>query len=232
MNALLRTALSLSVVGVIAAPSGFAREKVTETLSATPIRTTNAAQADMVSTMAVSSMRYIADARGNIHDKDYTQAKLNLDQAQSLFQMISHNLPSMRLRDEISIAKKHLDYEETATVEPDLIPMYREIAFIQDEPSRSKLRGGLDRVKNFLHLGKKNDAKVELSRLEQAVVFTQVNLPLQETEDLVSAAKDKLAAKDYAGADATLARAEGGLRVNVAALIGPEDKSASKKKAE
>lgn len=208
--------------------SSAATETVNDTISAAPVRIDTSAQAEMISTMAVRSLRYIADARSAVSTKHYTQASQDLAQASSLFQMIGHNLPLIRIKDEISIAKQHLDYEDTVLVEPDLIPIYAELGLFQDVPSQSRLRAALDRVKSFLHLGKKNEAKKELAQLDAAIVYTQVNLPLKETETLVTSAREQLAKKDYHEADTMLQRAEGKLRVNVTALVAPVNEPAKK----
>lgn len=201
----------------------------TETLTETPLKLDTRAQAAMISTMAVHGLRYVADARSAIHEKQYKMAQDNLMQAQSLFQMARNNLSTARIRDEIQIAKKHLDYEETAMVEPDLIPIYSSVALVTDEPTRSRWTAALDRLKSFLHLGKKAAAKAQLNQLEQGVILTEVSLPLKQTEDKVATAQKQLATKNYKAADATLADAEGNLRVAVTALVGAPETPAPKK---
>lgn len=224
---------TLLVVTFSAGLSYCATEAVKEVIDVTPIRTDTRAQAEMISTMAVRSLRYIADARGALKAQAYSDASNDLVQSRSLLKMIEHNLPSIRIQDNISIAKKHLDYETAANVEPDLVPIYADIALISDVPTRSMLGRAVDKVKALLKKGNKEGAKDQLKQLEQIFVYSEVSLPVNETEKMVSAAQDKLAKKDYKGANEDLARAEGGLRMNVTTLVASHLKpSEENKKAE
>lgn len=217
VNLLLTGLLVTALIGGGPAMAQTIQEKVTTI----PGKTIYAADESAISSAATKVLRNIAKARGAIHDKDPEQAKSDLHDALQLIDIIKVSLPTTKIKDHIWVAGKHLDYEDTDTVLPDLIPIYADLADIEDFVPVAQTRKHLDAAKQGLKKGDKNAAKESLREASNLLVYTEIDLPLAATERAIIAAQAMLTQKQLDEANETLKGAEANILVISTSIDGP-----------
>ena len=178
-------------------------------------------EAQVMSADAVSVLRHISDARTDIGNRKMDFARDELNQAAGLLDVIRSDLPTLRIKDRIQIARKHLMTEDTVLVLPDLVPIYSELSLAEGFMPTRLVRQHLDKAKQNLRAGDKKTAINELGAVDSAMVFSEVDLPVKETQADVQAALKLLVSKKPKPADQALKRAERDLRVNFMVLAEP-----------
>jgi hypothetical protein len=153
-------------------------------------------------------LRHIAQARADIHNKDLDSAKLQLNNANTLLDIIKTSLPTTQVKDHIWVAKKHLEYEDTQQVMPDLVPIYDSLDEVVNYMPIKEAKAHLDKAKHQLKKGDKQAAIKELDATDASLVYTEIDLPLNATRRLVANAKADLEKQDAKSADQTLRTAE------------------------
>ncbi|MBW1803425.1 MAG: YfdX family protein, partial [Deltaproteobacteria bacterium] len=114
-----------SLLFAVVLGTGLALAKtIQEKGTVSPKKNISPAEESIISSAATKVLRHIAKARGAVHSKELDQAKKVLSQAKKLIDIIKASLPTAKVKDHIWVAKKHLDYENTEEVMPDLIPIY------------------------------------------------------------------------------------------------------------
>jgi len=163
-----------------------------------------------ISTVAVKVLRHIADARGKLRGDapDVEKAKSELDQAEKLLDIIQAALPTTKVKDRIWVAKKHLEYEDTQEVLPDLVPIYAGLDELVSYVPTAKAKGHLNEAKQALEKGDKPKAREKLEATDDALLYVEADLPLSSTRHLVSQAKVDLDKGDAKTADQALVAAE------------------------
>ncbi|MFD2111493.1 YfdX family protein [Thiorhodococcus fuscus] len=164
-----------------------------------------------LSAAAVKVLRNIAGARGELHgdSPDLVKAKSQLDQAGQSLNDIQEMLPTTVIKDRVWIAKKHLEYEDSEAVLPDLIPIYASLDELVDAMPTEQAKAHLDRVQQALQKGDKSAATEQLQAVDAALLYVEADLPLNSTRHLIAQAKADIAKQDAKAADAALADAEG-----------------------
>ena len=201
-------------------PSG-----VVEDISVSPVRVVTPDEQRVLSNAAANILRQIADARGAIHDKKPEMAKENLQKVDSLIKIIKAERPMARIKDHIWVAKKHLDYENTEEVAADLIPIYSDLVDIEDFIPVEQARKDLDKAGESLKKGDKKAAKERLAAVDEAMVYTEIDLPLSETERQVALARGFLDQNKLQDADKALKAAEDGVHLLSVGVDGPLGKA-------
>jgi hypothetical protein len=184
--------------------AGIIHEKV----SVSPERTLSPSDEAVISSAGVKVLRHIAQARAEIHNKHADAAKTELGKADKLLDIIHQALPTTSIKDRIWIAKKHLEYEDTQQVLPDLIPIYSSLDDLMDIMPVEAARTHLDQAKAGLKAGDKAKARKALEEIDAALQYTEVDLPLGTTRHLVSQARDELGKNKLDDADKSLKSAE------------------------
>jgi hypothetical protein len=163
-----------------------------------------------ISSAAVKVLRHIANARGELQgDKiDTKKASEELDKSKKLLDIIQASLPTTKVKDHIWVAKKHLEYEDTREVLPDLIPIYSSLEELVDYMPTSQAKVHLDQAKKALEKGDKSQAKDQLIATDNALLYVEADLPLSSTRRLVDQAKADLAKDDIKSANQALRAAE------------------------
>jgi hypothetical protein len=163
-----------------------------------------------ISSAAVKVLRHIADARGELQgDKiDTKKASEELDKSKKLLDIIQASLPTTKIKDHIWVAKKHLEYEDTREVLPDLIPIYSSLEELVDYMPTSQAKDHLDQAKQALENGDKSQAKEQLLATDDALLYVEADLPLSSTRRLVDQAKADLVKDDIKSANQALRAAE------------------------
>lgn len=204
-------AAGLSLLTMMSAGPAWAKT-IEEEVSVTPVKTVTADEQDIISSAAVKVLRHIAQARADIHDKDMTRAKAELQQSLTLINIIKASLPTVKVKDHIWVAKKHLSYENTEEVMPDLIPITVSLDEIEDIVPVEKARQHVSKAKEHLQKGNKKGAADELELADESLVYTEIDLPLAYTEKHLISAQGFLAKNETDKADKALKDAEDGVQ--------------------
>ena len=194
---------------------------IEEEITATPVKTVTPGDEDIISSAALKVLRHIAQARGDIHDKKIAQAMKAVKQARALIGVIKEARPVTRVKDHIWVAKKHLSYEDTEEVMPDLIAIYTSLDEIEDFVPVKKSRRHIDKAKKNLKQGNREKAKKELKLADEALIYTEIDLPLASTEKHVIAAQGYLAQNRTDVAEKELRAAEHGVYFITSAVKAP-----------
>src|ERR1039457_2697374 len=186
---------------------------IEEKVTVIPGRTNTPSEEATISSTALKVLRHIAQARADIHEKELLKANEQLKNALTLIAIIRASEPTDKIKDRIWVAKKHLSYEDTETVKKDLIPIYASMDDIEEFiPTNTNAREHIVKAKKHLENDNKKGATEELKLAEDAVVYTEIDLPLGDTERYVKAAQTFLAKKESKKAAEALKSAEDGVQ--------------------
>lgn len=194
---------------VISAPVS-ASSVVKEQLTVAPGHRMTSQGETRISSNAVKVLRHIAAARGELQDDkpDIEKAREHLRQTEKLLDVIQAALPTTRVKDHIWVAQKHLEYEDTHDVLPDLAPIYSGVDELVSYLPTNQARGHLDAAKQALQQGDKPEASERLEAANDALLYVEADLPLSSTRHLVAQAQTALAKGDAKAADQALVAAE------------------------
>jgi ribosomal protein L17 len=173
-----------------------------------PGKTISAQEENIISMAATKTLRHIAQARANIHKKDLTAAKSELDKANNLLDIIQASMPTTKVKDRIWVAKKHLEYEDSKEVIPDLVPIYSSLDELVDYMPVKNAKSHIDKARENLKKGDKQQANEELEAANADLVYTEADLPLAATRRLVAETRAELEKGNTDVADKALKNAE------------------------
>jgi len=196
-------------------------ETVKEEVSVSPGKPLSFPQQERIANLAVKALKHIANARGFIHGNNVADAKRELAKSQKLMEMIRASLPTTRIKDHIWVAKKHLSYEDSEEVIPDLVPIYASLDEIQSFVSVDKTKEHLDAAKKALKEDDKKKGAESLELAGESLVYVEIDLPLRYTERKVAEALHLLAQGKNEEADQVLKAAEDGVQVISISSYGP-----------
>lgn len=181
---------------------------VQEQVSVKPQKRLSPREEAIISQAGAKVLRHIAEARSEIRDKDADAARSELDKADRLLDIIHEALPTSTVKDRIWVAKKHLEYEDTQQVLPDLIPIYSSLDELMDVMPVKPARAHLDKARAQLQAGDKAGARKALEETDASLQYTEIDLPLGTTRDLVGQARTEIGKRRFDDADKTLKAAE------------------------
>ncbi len=196
-------------------------ETVKEEVSVTTGKPLSFPLQQRIANLAVKALKHIAKARGFIHARNYQDARNELTKSQELMEMIRSSLPTTRIKDHIWVAKKHLSYEDSEEVIPDLVPIYVSLDEIQSFVSVDKTRKHLDEAKEALKKDDKEKGAQALELAGESLTYVEIDLPLAYTERKVANALALLAEGKGKEADQVLKEAEEGVQVISISSYGP-----------
>ncbi|MBW2707817.1 MAG: YfdX family protein [Deltaproteobacteria bacterium] len=196
-------------------------ETIKEEVSVSPGKPLSFPQQERIATLAVKALKHIAKARGFIHTHNFADARGELAKSQKLMEIIRASLPTTRIKDHIWVAKKHLSYEDSEEVIPDLVPIYASLDGIQSFVTVDKTRKHLDEAKKALKAGDKKKGTEALALAGESLVYVEIDLPLRYTERKVAKALHLLADGKGKEADQVLKEAEDGVQVISISSYGP-----------
>ncbi|MGD8873687.1 MAG: YfdX family protein [Gammaproteobacteria bacterium] len=201
-------AVTLCAMGPAILTAPVATAAVQEEMTITQGKTITPREEAVISSAGVKVLRHIAQARSDIRNKDVDGVKQALDQADSLLDIIEAGLPTTKVKDRIWVAKKHLEYENTEEVLPDLIPIYTSLDELVDIMPTDVAKKNLDQVKSHLKAGDREKAEASLDATAAALQYTEVDLPLSSTRQLVAQARADMNREAMDQADNALKTAE------------------------
>ena len=188
----LTLAIVLGGLGPLMLSAPVSAAAIQEQVSVKPEKTISPQEEAVISSAGAKVLRHIAQARADIHNKDIEGAKTSLGQAEKLLDIIQTSVPTAKIKDQIWVAKKHLEYEDTQEVLPDLIPIYASMDELVDTMPVEAAKKHLDQAKEQLKSGDNVKASKALEATAAALQYTEVDLPLSTTRQLVSSAKTAL----------------------------------------
>ncbi len=211
---------SILTVIVVATQSVLA-DDVYENIKLTPDRTISPAEERSMARSAAHVLRYIADARSAIAANDIAKARSDLQRSLNLIDILKLQQPTVKVRDHIWVARKHLDYESAEEVAEDLVPIEADLTEIEGFVPVEKARRHIRSAGAYLKKGDKAGARKELEAADAALIYTEVDLPLSGTERQIIAAQKALDNQQLAKADKALKQAENGVRILSVAVGAP-----------
>jgi hypothetical protein len=163
-----------------------------------------------ITTAAVKILRNIAQAKGLLNEDsaDTADAIKELKLADKQIDIISESVPTRKIKDRIWIATKHLEYESTDQVLPDMAPIFTSLSEVTDYLPTEKARLHLDRARQALEQGVKPEAIAQLKAADDALVYVETDLPMKTARQLVHEAWQALERDDVKQADKALSNAE------------------------
>jgi len=185
-------AVMMAGVGPAMLSAPVSADAIQEQVSVKPEKTISPQEEAVISSAGAKVLRYIAQARADIHNKDIEDAKIALGQADKLLDIIQASVPTTKIKDQIWVAKKHLEYEDTQEVLPDLIPIYTSLDELVNTMPVDAAKKHLDQAKEQIKSGDNGKAGKALEATAAALQYTEVDLPLGTTRQLVSTAKTAL----------------------------------------
>lgn len=187
--------LALVLAGVAPAMlvSPVSASNIQEKITVTQGKSISPHEEEIISSAGTKVLRHIAQARADIHNNKAKEASGQLAKAQKLLDIIQESLPTTKVKDRIWVAKKHLEYEDTQSVLPDLVPISSSLDELIDVMPVKVARQHLEQAKTHLKSGNKQKAKEALEATDAALEYTEIDLPLSTTRNLVDQAVTDLA---------------------------------------
>lgn len=172
------------------------------------ISRSSAIRAGIVSAAAAAALRHLADARSRIHRQEPDTVDRQLLQVHVMLDVIRSARPSGTARDYLSVARRHLEFQEPKDVLGDLPPIYQAVNSLAPETSVSDAIKALDQARDRLTQGNKGGAFDAFNALDAALTDNRVDLPIKSAEDRLTTAQNQLKAGKDTAADESLAGAE------------------------
>ena len=213
--------LTLTWLSGIGFAQAMADETVNEDVTVSAGKPLAFPQQEKITNLAVAVLKHIAKARGFIHDKNGTDAKRELADSRKLMEEIRAALPTTQIKDRIWVAKKHLSYETSEEVIPDLVPIYTSLDDVQSFITVDETRSHLNEAEKALKAGNKEKGEKELGLAEDSLVYVEIDMPLSYTDRKVAEALHLLAEGKETDADQALKAAEDGIQVISISSYGP-----------
>lgn len=189
-------------------PAIAARTGIQEKIDIKPTKSISKHQQSIISAAGARVLRHIAEARSKIHEKQGKLADEELAKADTLLKIIKESLPTAEVRDRIWVARKHLQYEDTQKVIPDLVPINTSLNELIDIMPVKEAKRHLSRAGEHLKSNDKDKARQALDEVDAALQYQEIDLPLGTTQQLVTEARASLGKNDLDNADRALQSAE------------------------
>ncbi|MFQ5642607.1 MAG: YfdX family protein [Thiogranum sp.] len=169
---------------------------------------TSMEQRKAIGSAAIRTLRYVTRARSAIHGKDLKTAEQDLERARELLDLVRAARPAASIKEHIWVARQHMEYETAAEVRDDLMLIDAELVNLAGTTPTLEAHRHLQAAQSLLLADDVPAARTELDRLEAALVFTELDLPLAAAEEQIITAQALLTEGKTDAADKTLAAAE------------------------
>lgn len=168
-------------------------------------------QRTAISHSGVVLIEEVADARSDIAERDYRRAQRDVRQARRLCAQIANSSPSLRLQNSFQAALDSLD-PEAKTPSPQLDPIYRQLDAYEKVVADTEIRASVDGARAKLDAGEVEAAAAELKEARGRIRYFEVDLPINETFQLLVLASDDFGRGDWLMADSRLRKVQGSLK--------------------
>lgn len=177
-----------------------------------PARTITPDEAWVLSRVAVKALRHIVQARADIRESETDQAQDELQKAMALIEIIKGAVPTVKVKDQIWIAKKHLTYDGREKVASDLIPIYASLDEMEGLVHVDTARDHIQSAEEQLKRGDTEKACKELELADRDLESSEIELPITNVEKCIMLAQNCLSKHETGKADEALRTAEEGLQ--------------------
>lgn len=167
----------------------------------------------VVARTALTITAELAAVRGQVRADQLELAAEGLERARSLTELIAATAPTFNLRERVRIVRIHLSYQDPVKVVPELVPIERELQGLAWLLPIREAEEHLKRAREALSRGDRDAASRDLAALAGAVVYQEIDLPLNEVDADVVAAQEALQLRRLDEVDSILGRAESSLDV-------------------
>ena len=188
-----------------------AEAPVVQQISTAPSPALSIEQQHRLSDIAVKALQQIAAAREDIAQRNAASAHQALDHAGNLLASLQTSLPVTRVSDHVWNAQKHPEYDNSARVLPDLIPIYADLHTLQDFIPEQQGPARLGKTRSHLQQDLKQPAADKLRATDAALIYAEADLPLAHTRRAVDTARHALDQQNWQRADHALKNAEDGV---------------------
>jgi hypothetical protein len=168
-------------------------------------------QRSAISHSGVVLIEGVADARSDIADRDYRRAQREVRQARRLCEQIADASPSLRLRSSFIAALQSIDPDAKKPA-PQLDPIYRQLDAYEKVVEDTEIRTSVDRARSQLESGEIEAAEADLEEASEKIRYFEVDLPIDETYQLLVLAEDDLDRGEPLMADSRLRKVQGSLK--------------------
>ena len=181
------------------------------TAGAIPAGTLSVTESRVLSREAARVVRNVADARSAIGQADVPTARAEPKNAQTLLHAIMDSMPSAKVRDRIWTARQHLQLDSVEDVRADLVPVRSDLEEISGFVAVDAAKTHIADADKKLKEGDKKGADQALKLASDSLVYTEVDLPVNETLAQIDAAIAALGNNNLVTANAALIVAENGM---------------------
>lgn len=209
---LLSGLLAISLMGGITSAYAANGYNTVETMGVYPVSHSNLKTQEAVSTVARMAYKEIIRARSALKDKDLQQAEESVKQAHTLLNIARNASPVEEVKDNLWIAKKHLEIDTDEVVKADLVPIEASLMDLETMMPVEEVSQHVQDAKTALNQGDKKKAKEALQLAENQFMYSEFSLPLGHALAYVNQAEIMLGRKNWSEADAALKTAEQGVR--------------------
>lgn len=165
---------------------------------------------------ATEVMVHIARARAALHRKDLVDARTEIQAASTLIESVAENMPTYMLHRRIEIAKLHLSYGSPGDAIRDLVPIRRSVEALTDllpVHVTDQYYAHIDQIQGNMERSERESALNRLMELDDAVEYTEVDMPVHSTRRHISDALTAINLNNFEAADNALAAAEDSFQV-------------------
>ncbi|WP_413437642.1 YfdX family protein [Sulfuriferula sp. GW1] len=185
-----------------------AEAPVVQQVSVVPSPALSIAQQQQLSDTAVKVLHQITAAREDIALRNAVSAHQALDNAGNLLTSLQTSLPVTRVSAHVWNAQKHLEYDSSARVQPDLIPIHADLHTLRDFiPAQQNPAQTRSHPQQSL----KQPGTNELHATDATLIYAEADLPLAHTRQAVDTARHALDQQNWQRADHALKNAEDGV---------------------
>jgi len=185
-----------------------AEAPVVQQISVVPSPALSIEQQHRLSDIAVKVLHQIAAAREDIALRNAASAHQALDNASNLLASLQTRLPVTRVSDHVWNAQKHQEYDNSARVLPDLIPIHADLHTLQDFiPAQQNPA----QTRHHPQQSLKQRGTNELHATDATLIYAEADLPLAHTRQAVDTARHALDQQSWQRADQALKNVEDGV---------------------
>lgn len=167
-----------------------------EDVSVSPGRVITPADEAVISSSASRVLRHIAHARDALGKKDAKAAKQELDQAETLLDIIHNTVPTTLVKSKVWTADNKLKYENTEEEAASIVPIYAKLDERVEFDRVNLPVGAKSTAKNGSKTDKPADKQPttgeESEASDAALYFEELDLPLNAVRHFVAAAQSDL----------------------------------------
>lgn len=160
-----------------------------------------------ISQSGTEIVAHLEKASADLGRNDWTGARWETGKARAILDRVREKSPSLRLQDRIAVALKELRSGGKPKRET-LLPIYAELDATQDTMDVTDVRSFVDKAGAAADAGDVETVENNLIEASARVRYTEIDLPVEETQTLLTRAMIQIQGKDMMAAKASLSDAK------------------------